>query len=57
MSRIKVQRSQLYYHKDNATDIESVQCAKEIELGTDAEEDIDVTCLDDEEDNFELPDN
>lgn len=53
MARIKVQKSQLYYHEEGATAVESVQCAKELELGTDTEEDIDVTCLDDEEDNFD----
>ena len=53
MARIKVQKSQLYYHEYKATQVESVQCAKELELGTDAEEDVDVTCLDDDEDNFD----
>lgn len=51
MARIKVQKSQLYYF--DATNIRVVQCAKELELGTDTEEDIDVTCLDDDEDNFD----
>ncbi|NHB57028.1 hypothetical protein G9F32_03140 [Acinetobacter sp. 194] len=53
MARIKVQKSQLYYHEEGAEDIVAVQCAKELELGTDTEEDIDVTCLDDDEDNFD----
>lgn len=53
MARIKVQKSQLYYHEEGATAVESVQCAKELELGADTEEDIDVTCLDDDEDNFD----
>jgi len=53
MARIKVQKSQLFYHEEDATTVEAVQCSKELELGTDAEEDIDVTCLDDEEDNFD----
>lgn len=51
MARIKVQKSQLFYF--DGTAIQAVQCAKEIELGTDTEEDIDVTCIDDEEDNFD----
>lgn len=49
--RIKVQKSQLFYF--DGTEIHRVQCAKQVELGTDTEEDIDVTCLDDEEDNFD----
>lgn len=53
MARIKVQKSQLFYHEDGATAVVAVQCAKELELGTDTEEDIDVTCLEDEEDNFD----
>ncbi|WP_180076909.1 phage tail tube protein [Acinetobacter sp. YH12251] len=51
MARIKVQKSQLYYF--DGTEIIAVQCAKNLTLGTDTEEDIDVTCLDDEEDNFD----
>ena len=31
----------------------AVQCAKNLTLGNDTEEDIDVTCLDDAEDNFD----
>jgi hypothetical protein len=31
----------------------TVQCAKNLTLGNDTEEDIDVTCLDDAEDNFD----
>jgi hypothetical protein len=51
MARIKVQKSQLFYR--DGDEIIAVQCAKELTLGTDTEEDIDVTCIDDEEDNFD----
>ncbi|RLL18008.1 phage tail tube protein [Acinetobacter chengduensis] len=51
--RIKVQGSHLFYHVAGAATVERVQCAKELDLGTDSEEDIDVTCLDDDEDNFD----
>ena len=51
MARIKVQKSQLFYVDGN--EVITVQCAKNLTLGNDTEEDIDVTCLDDAEDNFD----
>ena len=51
MARIKVQKSQLFYV--DADTVVAVQCAKTLDPGTDTEEDIDVTCLDDAEDNFD----
>lgn len=51
MARIKVQKSQLYYV--DGDEVIPVQCAKNLILGNDTEEDIDVTCLDDADDNFD----
>lgn len=44
MARYKVLKSQLYYF--DGTAIIPVVCAKEIDLGQDSEEDVDVTCID-----------
>lgn len=52
MARIKVQGTHLYYQDGNK--IVRVQCAKELTLGADTESDMDVTCLDDPEDNFDV---
>ncbi|MFH7765764.1 hypothetical protein [Acinetobacter sp. BSP-28] len=46
----------MYYHEDDATAVEAVQCAKELELGNETEEDIDVTCLNNEGDNSVIAD-
>lgn len=51
MARIEVRKFQLFYA--DGTEVVPILCAKNIELGDDTEEDIDVTCLDDEEDNFD----
>lgn len=51
MARIKVQKTQLYYF--DGTNIVPVICAKTIDLGQDSEEDIEVTCFDQEEGDTE----
>lgn len=51
MARIQVRKFQLFYV--DGAEVVPVLCAKNITLGTDTEEDIDVTCLDDDEDNFD----
>jgi hypothetical protein len=51
MARIQVRKFQLFFV--DGTEVVPILCAKDITLGDDTEEDIDVTCLDDEEDNFD----